>query len=118
MHGALRIINVSGTKNTEDKLSIGTTDSPGQTNVILTWVIPSHVCAAYRIEFLAVGQVNHATWGHIFINSENHFLIRKLISKVGVYHSHGYFLKLSLETFDVGTRWNIVIGIIKLAEIR
>lgn len=70
MHGALKIINIFGT---EDKLTIGTTDSPGQRNILLTRVKPSLICTAYRIEFLAVGQVNHASGNHIF-------LILKIIS--------------------------------------
>lgn len=36
MHGALRIINIPGTENREDKLTEVTTDNPDQRNVVLT----------------------------------------------------------------------------------
>jgi hypothetical protein len=49
---------------------------------------------------------------------KNYFLIRKLILKVDVYYSYGYFLNLSLETFDVGIRGDLFNGLIKLAEMR
>lgn len=81
-------------------------------------MIPNHICTAYSIEFLALGQVNNATWGHNFINSKNHFLIRKLTLKVGVYYSYKCFLKLLLETFNVDIKGNMFNGVIKLAVIR
>lgn len=36
MHGALKIINISGTENREDKLTVVTTNNPDQRNVSRT----------------------------------------------------------------------------------
>lgn len=89
MHGALRIINIPGPENREDKLTEVTTDNPDQRNVVLTWAIRRQICTANSVEFLALGQVNNATWGCVCINSENHFLIPKWILKLDAYYSYG-----------------------------
>lgn len=53
-----------------------------------------------------------------FLSSESHFLIRKYILKVDIYYSYGYFLKLLLETFNVGIKGNMLNEVIKLTEMR